>query len=227
MKHIFVDFEMNPVDKGFKKERRICAMEIIEIGAVMLDDDLNEVSSFKRYVKPQFNSEILERFSELTGITTEMLKDKEHLPEALTAFVDWCVDNTDPDEEYTVYAWSETDLYQLEGEIEQKDIEINDELDYILANWTDFQLEFGRIVGITRQISLEKALDLAGLSFDGKVHDALWDARNTAMLFAHTEDDEGFQHILDKINEVMQTPKPMTVSLGDLLLNKGVKLADE
>ncbi|MBR5229083.1 MAG: exonuclease domain-containing protein [Firmicutes bacterium] len=227
MKHIFIDFEMNPVDKGFKKERRICAMEIIEIGAVMLDDSLKEISSFKRYVKPQFSSEILERFVELTGITTDMIKDKEHFPEAFAAFVDWCVENTDPEEEYTVYAWSETDLYQLEGEIEQKSVEITDEMDYIMENWVDFQREFGRIVGISKQISLEKALDLAGLRFDGQIHDALWDARNTAMLFAHTEDDESFQATLDKIHEVLQPPKPMTVSLGDFLLKKGVKLDNE
>lgn len=227
MKYIFIDFEMNPVDKGFKKERKICAMEIIEIGAVMLDEDLKEINSFKKYVKPTYNSEIGERFSELTGITTEMLKDKERFPEVLDSFVDWCIENTDPDEEFTVYAWSETDLYQLEGEIQQKDIEISDDLDYIMDNWVDFQLEFGRIIGIKGQISLEKALDMAGLAFDGKIHDALCDARNTAMLFAHSEDDENFQKTIDKIHESMQPPKPMTVSLGDLLINKGVKIGNE
>lgn len=227
MKHIFIDFEMNPVDKGFKKERRICAMEIIEIGAVMLDDDLREIGTFKKYIKPIYSSEIGERFTNLTGITTEMLQNEDHFPEALDTFVGWCVKNTDPEEEFSVYAWSETDLYQLEGEIEQKEIEISDDLDYIMDNWVDFQRKFGRIIGIKGQISLEKALDLSGLSFDGQAHDALCDARNTAMLFVHSEDDENFQKTREKILEALQPPKPMTVSLGDLLLNKGVKIHNE
>ncbi len=224
MKYIFIDFEMNPVDKVYKQERRVCAMEIIEIGALMLDEDLKESSVFKCYVKPMYNSQIYQRFSQLTGITTEMLQDKPHFPEAFSYFVDWCVENTDPEEEYTIFAWSETDLHQLQNEIKQKEIKITDEIDYIIANWTDFQLEFGQIIGINRPISLEKALELAGLDFDGKAHDALCDARNTALLFVHTENDKDFHKMLDKIDEVFQAPKPMTISFGDMLKNKGVTL---
>lgn len=51
MKHIVVDSEMNGIKKG-SEAKRICDREIIEIGAVMLDDSLNEVSYFRTYVKP-------------------------------------------------------------------------------------------------------------------------------------------------------------------------------
>ena len=45
MKHIVVDLEMNNIRKK-SEARRICTMETIEIGAVMLDDNLQEISKF-------------------------------------------------------------------------------------------------------------------------------------------------------------------------------------
>ncbi|MGN9136212.1 hypothetical protein ACTNDG_12440 [Clostridium sp. HCP1S3_B4] len=52
MKYIFVDFEMNPIDKKHCNICNKCSREIIEIGAVMLDEDFNKVSSYKSFVKP-------------------------------------------------------------------------------------------------------------------------------------------------------------------------------
>ena len=39
MKAVFVDFEMNPIGRDQKEARRICKGEIIEIGAVKIDED--------------------------------------------------------------------------------------------------------------------------------------------------------------------------------------------
>lgn len=58
MKYIVVDLEMNSLAKEYKEERAQCGMEIIEIGAVVLDEQYQEVDSFKTLVKPQFNDEI-------------------------------------------------------------------------------------------------------------------------------------------------------------------------
>ena len=57
MKHIVVDLEMNNI-AAKTEARKICRMETIEIGAVMLDDNLNEIASFRTYVKPEFNCNI-------------------------------------------------------------------------------------------------------------------------------------------------------------------------
>lgn len=42
MKHIVVDLEMNSLAKEYKVEKEICNREIIEIGAVVLDENYNE-----------------------------------------------------------------------------------------------------------------------------------------------------------------------------------------
>ena len=53
MKHIFVDFEMHPIAKEYKEEKVICQREIIEFGAVMLDESFKEITSFKAFVQPE------------------------------------------------------------------------------------------------------------------------------------------------------------------------------
>ena len=58
MRYIIVDFEMNKLDKQYKEERKICCQEIIEIGAVMLNDRYQEISRFRTYIKPQYAEEI-------------------------------------------------------------------------------------------------------------------------------------------------------------------------
>ena len=54
MKYVVVDFEMNPLPKKMKQVREICQQEIIEIGAVMLDDDWQEIDAYKSLVKPEY-----------------------------------------------------------------------------------------------------------------------------------------------------------------------------
>ena len=95
MKYIFVDFEMNPIEGKFKEIRQLCRQEIIEIGAVMLDESYQEVDSFKQYVKPAFSSEITKKYARLTGITTAMVADAPSFNEAIDIFLSWCMSSTE------------------------------------------------------------------------------------------------------------------------------------
>ena len=45
MKHIVVDLEMNNISNKYKDFD--CTMETIEIGAIMLDENYQEISSFR------------------------------------------------------------------------------------------------------------------------------------------------------------------------------------
>ena len=73
MKYIIVDLEMNSVAKEYKEERKVCCMEIIEIGAVIMDESFLVLGEFKTLVKPQYNDEIYKRYETLTGISTQMV----------------------------------------------------------------------------------------------------------------------------------------------------------
>lgn len=212
MKHVVIDLEMNIISKN-SKARKICANETIEIGAVMLDDNLQEISSFRTYVKPEFNSGIVPKIRKLTGITDEMVVNAPSFNEALRAFTSWCLEMGD---DVSVYAWSTTDFRQISKEMELKNYEMAEDEKPVLENeWTDFQKEFDGHLGFERQVSLKLALDMAGIDFSGKEHDALDDARNTAELLQVCRDEYLFNQTLRKIEEVMK-PSSLENTLGSM-----------
>lgn len=53
MKYVVIDLEMNPIAAVHTAEREICKLEVIEIGAVLLDEKYQEIGSFVTLVKPR------------------------------------------------------------------------------------------------------------------------------------------------------------------------------
>ncbi len=212
MKHIVVDLEMNNIRKN-SAARMICSSETIEIGAVMLDDNLKEISSFRTYVKPEYNEVIEKKITKLTGITTEMVQNAPKFNEALRMFTNWCLGTGD---EITIYAWSESDYDQISKEMILKKYDMTDfESKALNHRWSDFQEEFDSHLGFERQVSLKMALEMAGIDFSGREHDALDDARNTAELLHIFKDENLFNITLRKIKEIME-PKTIGSTLGDM-----------
>ena len=212
MKHIVIDLEMNQV-KGKSKARAICRMETIEIGAVMLDDNLSEVSCFQTYVKSEYNQRIEPTITHLTGITTDMVQNAPTFNEAFGMFLGWCLGTND---EVTIYAWSCNDYNRVIKEILLKGYEMSAKEKVLMdEEWSDFQREFDSHLGFDRDLSLSMALDMAGVTFSGRKHDALDDAKNTAELLRIFRDEKLFDKALSKIKEAME-PTPIGSAIGDL-----------
>lgn len=214
MKSVFVDFEMNPVDKSRRLIRKICPGEIIEIGAVKLDEDNREISSFKEYVRPKYAADIDETCQELTGITMDMLTGCDTFVAVYRRFLAWC--NETGENQYEIYAWSENDWRQLHNELRLKKINMEaGPVAWMLAHWNNFQQMYCNLLGLTNVISLDKAIDAMGEPFDGQMHDALWDARNTAKLYRLTKEKKDLRVVMEKIIEATKPAEPLTVSLAD------------
>lgn len=212
---IFVDFEMQPVDhKEHPDEWEIARHEIIEIGAVMLDKDLQETDSFQCYVKPQYSDEIQETVEAMTGITEDMLADAPGFEEAFGRFAGWC---SATGHQYIIYAWSGADKGQIVHELLLKKIEKTDDINYMLAHWYDYQKIFTRAIGRRLAVSLDKAVTACGLTFEGQMHDALWDARNTARLYRLTCDRKSFRKLAPRVKHALETKEHFTASLGDMV----------
>ena len=222
VKHIFVDFEMNPIDKQFKEAREICKSEIIEIGAVILDDSLEVVSEFKKYVKPEYNK-VSKKCSKLTGITDEILESAPKFKEAVNEFMKWCKEHCE-DEAFKVYEWSENDLKQLVKEIKLKQVS-REGFENFVVDWYDFQKEYSSLLGVEQKISLSMAISSTGEEFEGQVHDALWDAKNTASIFILSKNEKKFHAIMKPVLEALKPNKPMTYTLGDTLKKSLDKLS--
>lgn len=211
MNYVIIDFEMNEIAREYKEERRICRSEIIEIGAVVLDENLLVMGEFKTLVKPQYNDTIGKLYETLTGISTSMVSGAPTFATTYEMFVNWCESYGD---DYEVYAWSENDYNQLVAEMKLKEYSNKDKLG-LLEKWYDFQNEYTHKLGLERIMSLEKALNYAGFEFEGRMHDALWDAKNTAQLFAVVRDEKRCDEVLKGVIEALQ-PKNERSTLGDM-----------
>lgn len=214
MKAVFVDFEMNPIGREQKDARRICTGEIIEIGAVKLDESGREISSYKEYVLPEYTTAMNETCQELTGITMEMLAGKNHFRKAFQHFLSWC--NEGCKNAYEMFAWSENDWHQLDGELRLKGVdESGSAVKWMLGHWQNFQQIYCNLLGLDNVISLDKAVSTLGETFDGQMHDALWDARNTAKLYVVSQKKEEFKDLMQPIINATKPSEPLTFSLAD------------
>lgn len=208
---VFMDLEMKPIEKVFKAERRISPHEVIEFGAVMLDEHRQECSSFVKVVKPQFGL-IPPRYEELTGVTNALAEDAEMFAEALLAFSSWCAPAD------TIFAWSGSDYRQLKLESKLKSVPAY--LQPLESRWADYQRLFTDKLGLSRELSLEQAVGICGLNFEGHMHDALWDARNTAAVYRIAENPVLFNERLAPLRESINVKNTPTTSMASLLADK-------
>ena len=72
------------------------------------------------------------------------------------------------------------------------------------------------MLGIEKRVALKHAINAIQSEFDGAEHDALWDARNTAKIFALSKNESEFQRIMGPVIEAFKPVTPMTSTLGDL-----------
>ena len=178
-KYVIVDLEMCNVPKGIKRDAYNWRNEVIQIGAVVVDESLNITDEFMTLVSPEFGA--IDNFIEkLTGISRKAVQGAPKVKEALELFVNWLPSDA------LLVSWSENDENQIRKEIEAKNILVEGLNDY-LDTWVDCQKTFGEKMNAQKNYKLSEALIIADIDYDDGEHDALVDAKNTAQLFVKME----------------------------------------
>lgn len=175
-KYVIVDLEMCHVPRGEKRELFGSSREIIEIGAVLLNNTYKITSKFKTYVSPEYG-ELNQYIQDLTGITQADINGAPSIKEALEAFLNWLP------EDAVLVSWSDNDKFQVRMEIENKNLDIP-RFEKYLDSWEDCQETFSEKMNTAKCYKLSDALIIADIDYDVNIHDGLVDAENTAMLFA-------------------------------------------
>ena len=212
MHKLIIDLEMNnSVLVEYKKNRsgKKGIREIIEIGAVLLDDDNEILGEFKKYVKPRYSG-ISGFIQELTGVTQQHVDDADDIVKSLESLEDFIVDKDNT----VLYCWSDSDTRALRAELEIKGIK-NEYIEHLVNNYVDFQKYFDDKVGLYKQFSLEKAFEILDITPLDGAHDALVDARNTAELMIRLEKDENVQKLVDRYNNLLHG-ESITSSIGSM-----------
>ena len=182
MNYIIFDLEWNQC--GSENEiltEPVCLPgEIIEIGAVKLDDAFRKTGELRLLIRPQYYPKLHHRIVSLTGLRDKELAEKGlTFPQAYEKFMEFCGD------EYSFMTWSRSDLPILIDNMLLHGIDVSN-----LPDTYDLQRIFcNEIMRIPRKMALDDALKV--LNEKGDVaHDALNDSRNTALVCNHLELEE-------------------------------------
>ncbi len=208
---IILDLEFNPVREPEIRDKM--RSEIIEIGAVKLDDELKEISSFDRYIKPEYNS-VEEKISRLTGITNDQLADCGNFHEVMQDFISWI-----GDEPFSLYSWSLTDMNVMLDEIDYKEPD-DESYDRFFVHWIDLQRIYQRQMGFYKSMGLTNALGTLNIYFDGAEHGALADARNTAEIMRFMSDGEKMRSFRSRSQVTYNTSDSSGFSLGNITIKR-------
>ena len=208
MKHVVVDLEMNPVSREFREVRRKLNEEVIEIGAVRLDENFQQEAEFQCYVKPEYGP-IKKHITSMTGITQAMVADKKTYAACFQDFVDWV-----GEEETKIYSWSMSDIKQLRSECRYKLPDFD--IEWLNERWVDLQQEFDDRLGLHNSLALKHALGAMDHKFEGTQHTALADAINTSAILTLMQDDAKFKETMKPVLEILQPKDDLSSSIGDL-----------
>lgn len=196
MKYIVLDTEWN---NSFCKQYGKHINELIEIGAVKLDDDLNVISQFKSVICSQLTNNLSDRFMSLTNITNEEMSEGLPFDIVLQQYSDWSGENA------ITMTWSDSDLYVL---FENCRLFTECKTVPCISKYVDLQkfVQNELILNgeeIKSQISLSNAAAMLGLSTEGiELHRAIDDSRLSAEILQKTYDQNRLHSL------VVDTSKP-------------------
>ena len=208
MNYVIFDLEWNQPMSASEtvKEPLYLSGEIIEIGAVKLDEQFRLRDELKLYIKPQYYTRMNDRVVALTGIKNQHLAAKGvPFPEAFDRFLDWC------GEDFAFMTWSMSDIPMLADNMLLHGIDASE-----LPVCYDIQRIFGReIMRSEVRYSLDYALEILQEKGD-TAHDALHDARNTAKICDRLDLNEYLEEYGSKV--FAEAPRSRVYeSCGELL----------
>lgn len=182
MEYIVLDMEWNQPWPGSPSSKKVLPVqirgEIIQIGAVRLNDSGQVGDEFQVLIRPKYYHRLNRRVSKLTGIKESRLKAEGiSFPEAMAQFHDWC------GEDIVFLTWGFDDIGILRENLQLFGID-----DSWTQKWYNAQMIFNaQTDGGNSQKALKTAMEIFGIEASRPAHDALGDAYHTALICARLD----------------------------------------
>ncbi len=195
MEFIIFDLEWN---NAYNYKTKTGMNEIIEIGAVKLNERLEITDTFKQLIKPQVSKKLGSRFKNLTNITMEEINASGvDFDKAFADFARWS-----GGKENIFLSWSNSDLYTLVFNYQRfKNTSYIDFLGYY-ADAQKYCMSFLEDCNSGNQISLSKCAERFDINInDLALHRALEDCYVTAFCFKKVYDKEKFLTFVSKCDK--------------------------
>ncbi len=190
MEYIVLDLEWN---SAYYKPQGRFVNEIIQIGAVKLNEKFDVIDTFQIFIKSQIAKKLSNRTINLTGITNEKMRTGLSFRQAVSLYNDWAGNNT------ITMTWSDSDLYAI---VENSRVFLDNSLKFSLYGYIDLQSYIQgelRLLGhpIDNQISLANAAAMLDISTDGfELHNAKDDSYLCGLMLKKTYNPERFKKFL-------------------------------
>lgn len=176
MNYVIMDLEWNQSSTGEEEVSKILPFEIIEIGAIKLNDERRMISEFTELIKPQVYHEMHRITRKLIHLQMEQLEQGRSFTEVMEQFREWC------GEDYIFCTWGPLDLTELQRNIRYYGMEP-------LSDGPIRFLDVQKLFSIAYEDrksrrSLEYAIDYLNIEKDIPFHRAFSDAYYTAKVLA-------------------------------------------
>ena len=176
MEYIVLDLEWNQ-GEGKREERgKSLPFEIIEIGAVKLNEKREVSHTFHRVIRPVVYPQLFEITKQLIELTDQDLQQGGTFQEAGREFLDWCGSNP-----YRFCTWGPSDLTVLQQNLAF--FEVSFEMEYPLYYYDVQQLYSVVFEEGQNARNLEYAVRELNLPIERPFHGALADAEYAAEVF--------------------------------------------
>jgi 3'-5' exoribonuclease 1 len=169
MKYIIVDLEATCWENKNEPKQN----EIIEIGAVCINENKEIESEFCAFVKPILHPTLSDFCKKLTTIKQSDVDIALHFDKVVVAFKNWI-----GTEEYVLCSWGFYDKTQLTSDCK---------LHQLNTSWLNKHISIKHqhafLKNLTKPMGMAGALSLEGLKLTGIHHRGIDDARNIAKVF--------------------------------------------
>lgn len=178
MDYIIMDLEWNQCPGGKEKENPKLPFEIIEIGAVRVDEHFNIKDHFHQRVKPQVYHQLHYRTKQLLKVNIKEYNKGKKFPVAMKEFLQWC------GEDYRFGTWGSMDLDYLQKNMDYFHMKpLPTPLFYYdIQKLFSLAYEDGK-----SHRALKYAVEFMELPQERPFHCALDDAIYTAEIFTHMD----------------------------------------
>ncbi|MBD2871309.1 3'-5' exonuclease [Paenibacillus arenilitoris] len=171
MDYIVLDIEFN--GRKFASE---LPMEVIEIGAVRLNSELEQTDVFTALIKPVYFAKLNSFIKKKTGIPQEDIDRASRFPKVIADFVAWLGKS----ESFLLITWGGEDLKRIVFDTRMHKL---DDGFWLAADYFDLLKGYIRYKNVTNDVSVEAALADLEIPAEGSAHRALDDAIMTAEVF--------------------------------------------
>ena len=210
MYYITLDLEWNQAyaQKAIAVQRQLSSRlrgEVIQIGAVKMDKNMNICGSYQIIVKPRYYKKLHKHVSELTGITQEQMDMGTPLTVAAERFREWCGDD------FAFLTWGPDDIPMLKENFHVNSLES----DWLMRVYDLQRIFNAQTDGGSKQRSLEYAMEHFEIPQKLPAHDALNDAYFTALVAQKLNVPEGVRTYSEASGEYLESSVIGDADAGD------------